>query len=449
MNGRRTLVTVLLAAAAVALMGLHQHLIDLAALGEHGVGKSRGVLPILDSSFYLGLPYRVVDPEFGPPQIVHGALFAVALAECGLLYALYRTLSARAVVPAERAAIAVAALAMLAISLSARSVLGFDLYAYAGFAKLGLHAAYAPPPTRFPGDFAAINEVWAVPMIPSPYGPLWIAILQLVDGGARSLHSAVLTLRLLALVPFAAIAALLARGRGLVFAALFALDPSVDVLYVANGHNDLFAVAPLVGALLVAPAAPLAAAALAIFAGLVKLPYAGGAFLVFAYRGPLARRALWVAVTVIAIAAGSFALGGPPYLHELLLRVKNDNEQHGLSSLTASAIRAALFVLVVVALLTAFVRRRIWRAGSLALVASSSTAYPWYLMTGLVYACLERGALVVFLVLFPAGAALLEFAFPHLGLGQVTMLGIVCAGVYQLARRQLRPIDDQTVRPGP
>ncbi len=68
--------------------------------------------------------------------------------------------------------------------------------------------------------------------------------------------------------------------------------------------------------------------------------------------------------------------------------------------------------------------------------------YPWYLATGLVYAALERGALVAFLVLFPAGAALFEFAFPHVGLGQLAMLAIAAACIYELARKRLRPIDD-------
>ena len=440
LHNRRVVVTALLAGAAVCLFALHQKLIDAAALAQHAVGHGRDGVP-MPPAFYLGLPYRVVDPMFAPPQWPHAALLALAVVECALLAALYRALRERVVSPAERGVLAVAAFAMMFLALDARSVLGFDLYAYAGLAKLGVSHAYATPLAPFPGDFGAINRIWGLPMLPSPYGPLWVWLAHAVVGGARSLSDALQLLRICALVPFVAIAAIL-RHRGIAFAAVFALDPSMQILYVSNGHNDLAGVVLLLLALLVAAATPLAAMALTVAAGLVKLPLAGCALLVFAGRGSLARRIAWVAVTLALVIAGSLLLGGPEYARELFVRLGYDNAQHGLSTLTASVVRALVFALAVSASLVVFVRRRIWRSASWTFAALSSTIYPWYLASGLPYALLERGTLAMFLVLFPAFAALLEFAFPHLGLGQLTMLGVVVACVVQLARRQLHPIDE-------
>ena len=80
---------------------------------------------------------------------------------------------------------------MVLLALRAHAVTAFDLYAYVGYAKLaGVHAAYAPPPTRFPGEFGAINDAWGTPLVASYYGPLWIAIGQAVAGGAATFATA-------------------------------------------------------------------------------------------------------------------------------------------------------------------------------------------------------------------------------------------------------------------
>jgi len=442
---RRVWVTALLAAGAVALFALHQHVVDVAALAQHGVFIALDGRP-MGPSFYLSIPYRVIDPEFGPPQSAHAALLVLALAECALLFALYRSLRDRAVAPSERVALGVAALAITALAMSARSVFGFDLYAYAGLAKLGLAGAYAPPAVPFAGEFAAINRAWGLPMAPTPYGPLWVAVAHALAGGARSLASALLLLRVLALVPFVAIAAILLR-RGIVFAALFALDPSMQNLFVVNGHNDLAGVVLVLLALLVVAATPLGALLLTTAAGLVKVHLTGCALLVFAGRAPLARRAAWVVSAFVLVAADSVLLGGPNYIHEWFVLLRGNHAQHGIGSVTGNALRTILFFVAVAAALIAFLRQRIWRSGSWAFVALTSTVYPWYLASALPYASLERGALAAFLIGFPVVAGMLEFAFPHLGLGQVAMLGILIACAVQLARRDFKPIDEPALRP--
>lgn len=437
----------MLVAIAVALLLLHQHLIDLAALAQHGVERhARGLRP-LGPSFYLGLPFRVVDPPFGPPQSIHFVLIAVGALEALTLFALYRSLRERAAVVTERAALVVGALAMLAIALNARTVLGFDLYSYAGYAKLGVPSAYAGPAQPFAGDFRAINDDWGTPIIACPYGPLWVVLAQFAAGGAKTLASALFALRLLALVPFIAIAVLLARRFGTAIAALFALNPALYVLYIANGHNDIIALAPVLLAFGLVATAPLAAALLVAAAGLVKLPFAGCALLVFAGPGALARRTAWAALSIAIVAAASVVWGGMDYVHYLVFRLHDVHAPGGLSSLTASAIRTALFALAVFGALAAFTRGIVWRAVSWSLVASSSTVYPWYLATCIPYAVLERGALAAFLILLPLTAALFENAFPHFGLGQFTMLVVLGAGLYEIVRRRQRPIGTAVTQP--
>jgi hypothetical protein len=440
--------TLALVAAAVALFALSQHLVDLAAFAQHGAQRRTPALPLMGRAFFLALPYPVVDPGFGPPRWAHLALIATACAESAVLYGLYRALRARAIDMPQRAVLAVGALAMVVAALRAHAVLGMDLYAYAGFARLGVPAAYATPATPFTGDFGAVNAMWGLPMLPSPYGPLWVWIAHLAAGGAGSLSGALVALRVLALVPFAAVALLLLRLRGLAFAALFALNPGTVMLYLANGHNDLLAVAGVLGALCAVPALPLLAAVLVAAAGLVKLPYAACALLVFAGRGDLARRVAWAALSVALVVLGSLVFGGAEYVTHLTARVGADAAT-GLNALTSRTIRFGLAALAITGLLTAFLRGTIWRNVAWSLVASSSAVYPWYLAGAIPYAVLERGALAAFLILFPLASALLEFAFPHVGLGQLAMLAMLVAGAYEIARKKSRPIDLQIVRPGP
>jgi hypothetical protein len=49
--------------------------------------------------------------------------------------------------------------------------------------------------------------------------------------------------------------------------------------------------------------------------------------------------------------------------------------------------------------------------------------------------------LAVRLILFPLAAALLENAFPHLGLGQLAMLVMLVAAAYEIVRGKARPAE--------
>jgi hypothetical protein len=187
---------------------------------------------------------------------------------------------------------------------------------------------------------------------------------------------------------------------------------------------------------------PFVAALLAGAAGLVKLPFAAMAFAVFAGRGAVARRAVWVAVALAVAAGGSLLLGGTEYAHDLAFRLHQTAGTHtSFTIFTGKAIRTGLLVVALVALGAAFARGLVWRSASWSFAALSSTVYPWYLAAALAYAVLERGALASFLILFPLAAALLENAFPHLGLGQVVMLVMLLSAAYEIVRRKSRTPD--------
>ena len=150
-----------LSVAAVLCFALQQHLVDLGAALQRGIDVHGNAGRTLGPSFYQALPYPVVDEVFAPPQSIHLMLLALGALETLVLYALYRALRGRTSNAVERACVAVAVVAMALIALRAHAVTAFDLYAYAGYAKLAsVHAAYAPPPARFAGEFGMINDAW-------------------------------------------------------------------------------------------------------------------------------------------------------------------------------------------------------------------------------------------------------------------------------------------------
>jgi hypothetical protein len=436
--------------ASAASFALQQYLVDRAGELQRIVGTLGRDGAVLGPAFVHTLPFPAVDPSFGPPTSIHLALLGLAVLQSAVLYALYRALRERVPTVLERAGLVVAALAMLAIALHARTLLGFDAYAYAGYAKLGLAASYAPPSTPFSGAFGAINAVWGAPMPLSYYGPLWMLIDRFVAGGATTLGDAIVALRFVEAGAFVAIVVALAQRRaGAAALALFALNPAVHALYVANAHNDLLGVAFVMVALALAARVPLAAAVCVALAALIKLPLAATALVVFAGRGGVRRRIAWVAVAVVLTVAGSLLLGGGDYVHALLFRLHDGTTGRGLNVLTVAAIKLGLIVIAACALVTAFARGRVWRSAGWSFIALSSLVYSWYLAWALPYAALERGALVAYLVLLPLAASALESSFPHLGLGQAAMLVMLVAGAFEIARRRSRPIGAQTIRPGP
>ncbi len=441
---RSTLFTAGAGALLAVSLALTLQAFRLATLAQHtGVASIVGGKTQLDPAFVRALPYPVLDQSLGPPRSYHVAIIALGLVQALLLYALYRSLRGRAVPPGERAVLSVVAVAMAAIALRAPAIASFDPYAYVGYAKLsGLAAAYAPPTVRFPGEFGTVNDVWGTPMVPCYYGPLWVLLSRAVAGGAATLGGAIVAFRVLELAAFAALVALIAWWRrDAVPVVLLALNPAVYVLYVAFAHNDLIAVAALLGGVVTARRFPWIAVLAVAAAALIKIPFAIYVLYVFGGRERVWRRIAYAAAALALTVVLSLALGGTAYVHDLTFRVHETTAVAGINYLTARVIKIGLVAVALIALLAAFARGVVWRSAGWSFIALGSLTYPWYLGWAIPYQSLERGALVAFLVLLPFVVPVMEPAFPHVGLGQLAMLAMLIAAAYEMLRLRPRPIE--------
>ena len=179
-----------------------------------------------------------------------------------------------------------------------RALTGFDTYAYAGYAKLPhLADAYRRRRCGWADRSAWSTTFGAYRWSPCYYGPLWVALSRAVAGGAQSLGSAIFAFRVVEVGAFLWVAVVLAAWRkDAMLVALFALNPAVHGMYVANAHNDLLAVALILSAVALARRFPLAAALAVAAAALIKVPFVAAALYVFAGRGALRTRIAWVVV---------------------------------------------------------------------------------------------------------------------------------------------------------
>ncbi|MBV9439917.1 MAG: hypothetical protein JOZ24_08015, partial [Candidatus Eremiobacteraeota bacterium] len=236
-------------------------------------------------------------------------------------------------------------------------------------------------------------------------------------------------------------AAMLARRRrDAAFVALFALNPAIYALYVTNAHNDLFAVAFVFAATALARRFPGAAACAVAAAALIKITFVAAAPYVFAARLGARSRARW-AVLAVSLGIGlSLLFGGSTYAADLLARLHQTAAPSSFVYVaTARLIKVGLLSVAFVALAVALLRGAVWRTTGWSFIVLGSLTYPWYLVWTLPYAALRSDALVAFLVPLPLVAALMEPAFPHLGLGQLAMLFMLIAATYEVSTRRPLP----------
>ncbi len=431
---RRAPVAIVAAFATVALFAVQRAVLEAAARLESPVDLFFDPQRPVTAALVRSLPYHVVDPVFAPPASLHAATIAIAVVQTLVLIVLYRALRDREVGTAERAALAVASLAMAVVALGARAIEGFDAYALAGYAKLGPAHAYAPPAAPFTGAFAAVSAIWGVPMRPAVDGPGAIALLAPLIGHAQTLGAAIFTLRWWGVIALAAIVAILAlRGAAPALLALVALNPALALVYVVDAH-DAVGPALALGALATAPAWPLAAALLVACAAVLHPPLAATALAVFAVAGNARRAIAYLALTVILAFAGIALLGGPVYLAGLGAQVRDALFAAPLAP--GSLLRHAMLVVAAVALIVVFVRRVVWSRATWSLLALDGLVAPSSLLWPLPYAALARGASVELLVLLPLASALLDPAFTHVGLGQVAMAAMLVAAMVDFVRRR-------------
>jgi hypothetical protein len=330
-------------------------------------------------------------------DLVEAALLSLALFESFALFALFRSKPAPIV-------LAVGTAAMLLLSLAAPAFISPDPYAYVGDAMLGLRA-YTPPPTNFAGEYAQINGFFQAPILPAPYGPLWIALARLFTAAAPALLSKLLAFRLFGALSFLALlGSLRAYGVPSRILAIAAVNPAIAQQYVADAHNDLLGIVLVVlAAALIRRNRTAIGSGLTIAAGLVKLPFTVLALPIFAR---IERRTLRYACCFSAIAlaaAVSWVAGGSAYFHGLNVHVPAPGAVYVLNAVVSIA---ALFALGV-----ATIRgRRLYSALWLIAMMSSYIA-TWYVAYGLPYALARHRLTAYLLVTLPFACAVVDAKF--------------------------------------
>ena len=181
------------------------------------------------------LPIPVAAHGIAHPDLVEGALLALAAAQTYALIALYRLGVPQKLVVAGFGA-------LLALSLAAPAFVSPDPYAYAGDSILG-RAAWDPPAGELPGEYAVVNRLFSTPLLPAPYGPLWISIAHAMLSPIPAFVGKLLALRVFGAVCSIALVVML-RACGLPdrIVAVAALNPALAQQYVADAHNDLLGI---------------------------------------------------------------------------------------------------------------------------------------------------------------------------------------------------------------
>ncbi|HKE37025.1 MAG TPA: hypothetical protein VKB39_06315 [Candidatus Baltobacteraceae bacterium] len=368
------------------------------------------------------LPIGVAEHGMAHPDAVEAAMLILAAVEVWALAGLYGSRAGTA------AAIA-GFLALVALSIWAPATISPDVYAYAGDALLG-RSAYHPPNAIFPGEYASIDRLFH-PLLPAPYGPLWIAVDRIVTAPFTTLYAKIVALRVLGAFCYLGLIAAL-RGCGVPprLLAVAAVNPCIAQQYVADAHNDLMGIAAIVvGAALIGARRPILGAAAVVVAALVKLPFVLLAFPVFIrVRSQPLRYGLCAAAIAVA-AALSWIGGGSDYFGGLMVHVP----VAGAVFFTNALVTVAALTLLVLGVLAA---RRYASALWIVPMMSSYIA-TWYMTYGLPYALERRRILAYLLVALPLATALVDAKFMRPWTSLAALPAVVILDLV-LSRRRVR-----------
>lgn len=349
----------------------------------------RAIVPILDTA-----------PLFAHTSSLVSATVEIAsIAETALLVKLAFAIRRRTLRRAEKVAALSLFAAMALYSLCARGVASADLYAYVADARLGV-ACYSGALSFADGPFHIIEYFWGQPVIPCSYGPVWIWFVHLAVGWLPDPQSSIVGLRFVSLMSFVAVLVALARsGAAKMLVLPLALDPTILLQYVADGHNDLFGIALLLWARYFAMRGGVGfALVLAALAGGSKLPFLPIAMLTFIDRVNVRSRFIYGITALCGGAALSLVFGGLAYLHALgsAAQMYSTSLQPGGAFLPRVAMAATLLTIGIVL----YGRRTAWPA-SWAFASLGSALFPWYFAWGIPYAALDPNAAWPFLASIP------------------------------------------------
>ena len=336
------------------------------------------------------------------------------------------------------AIVAATMVAMLVVAGYDHTLKSPDVYAYVGFAKLGM-AAFHPPHELFTGEYERINRFWGNPLVPCPYGPLWIAIARAAMWPAHSLAESILALRIVNVVAIASIVTMLARAtKNFTLVAAFALNPAIIEEFVVDGHNDIVGVAFLFAALF-AVRSPIAKIVLVAAAICVKLPFLlVGAVVFVNYASRRRRIGYFAAASAIGI-AGSVGFAGPDFVRAVVLSTK----MHAVPEPWVSVTHLLCVAVVLGAILRVFFVGRIAVGAAPAFVGLGVLPFPWYLIWALPVAA-AAGTLAPMLVALPFITGLFSlFSYdptPLRAISAVVAMGLVIVGAILVARARARAV---------
>jgi hypothetical protein len=215
-----------------------------------------------------------------------------------------------------RVILAFTAIVLGVLAVRSPSMLSSDLYIYVAHAEIA--NAYHPNHIPLPGDSAIINTMWGNPLVPSAYGPLWIAISKIAIAPFPTLAGKLLSLRCMGLIEIT-LCILLLIGIGISYRAiaLTAVNPAMYDSFVSEGHNDLLGIVFILTAALARRKSLPLAMLCVIAAGLIKAPLILIGALVFAAESRAEKRILLGLSSICLGALASVLFGGPWYLHAL------------------------------------------------------------------------------------------------------------------------------------
>jgi hypothetical protein len=391
-------------------------------------------------AWFATLPLVAIDdrgPLYGHAH-VGGAVGACTLIETAAGIWLYRSARGRRFRRGAVVAVGFFFAVMLAAALVTPALTSFDLYAYAGSARVP--DPYHPPRVPFAGDFLAVNRIYGVPIFPSPYGPAWLGFTKVVLAPFHSLAAVLAALRWVGAL---ALLAIVGAVRALRFSpaevAVTALNPGLIAGFVLDAHNDALAIALVLWAIVLARRLPLLAVAFGVLAGGIKLPFLAIGTLAFARAASLRARLVGAATIAATAVALSALLGGREYaaaVHTTSLIYGAALADRGVDTL-----HALLALAAVAAIALAVVGRRYWPSASWAFVALAASFFGWYVAWGLPYAALERRWFAAFVLSLPALTFLLSTVYAATLLQSWSLTAAIVAGplaVYVALRRTAR-----------
>jgi len=346
------------------------------------------------------------------------------------------------------AIIVVTAVTLAMLALRAPSMLCSDLYLYIGLAQASPNA-YHPDHRPFTGDLAVINTIWGLPLFPSAYGPLWIALSKLAIAAAPTLAAKLLALRIVEAIALAlCIIFLILLGQSSRVVALLAVNPAVYDLYISEGHNDLTGVALVLAAALARRTSPILAIGLVCAAGAIKLPFILiGALAFTAEQTPVRRIVFWLTSAGTAVTV-CFLAGGPWYAWALKRAYAIYAQVYKQQPLPIDIIlHAVLASIAVGTLVLALAQQRFISGAAWSMPALAPYIPASYIAWSFPYALLAQEANLPFFILLPTTVYILNTDYtitPYfILLRAVLIAGLTVGIVFALLRR---PINREAFR---